>query len=70
MDKRKLTPYSAEWEKAANQEARIYCPDIYPCQKCSYPVMSGFCCVNCEDSNPSKTQEEDDAWDAKYGKKV
>jgi DNA-directed RNA polymerase subunit RPC12/RpoP len=50
---KKMVPYSIEWEKAANNAARSFCPDIYPCMKCGGPVISGFVCTRCGDSNPS-----------------
>ncbi len=53
--------YSEEqWEERANSLARAFCPDIYACKKCEYPVMDGYCCTGCGDSNPSSTKEEDD----------
>lgn len=47
-------PYTPAWEALANNEARGYCPNIYPCQKCGYPVIYGYCCGSCGDSNPSE----------------
>lgn len=46
-------PYSAKWEKLADQQARGYCPTIYPCQKCGFPVIKGYVCGSCGDSDPS-----------------
>ena len=52
----KLVPYSEEWEKKANAEARCFCPDIYPCKKCGYPVISGYCCSGCLTSDPQEKE--------------
>jgi hypothetical protein len=48
----KIIPYSSAWEKKANQLARSYAPYIYPCGKCDGPVMDGYCCTTCGDTNP------------------
>lgn len=29
-----------------------YAPKIYPCQKCGWAVMDGYCCSTCGDTNP------------------
>ena len=48
----RLKPYSEEWERLANRLARSYCPSIRPCHKCHYPVVHGYCCTHCGDTNP------------------
>lgn len=48
----------------------LSCVDIRQCQKCGYPTLSGYCCNHCGDRNPSKTVEQEQAWKAKYVKKV
>ena len=47
-----MKAYSPEWEKIANNMARSYCPNIYPCGKCESPVIEGYCCITCGDTNP------------------
>ncbi len=58
-----MKPYSQLWERAANRLARGYAPQIYPCAKCSYPVLYRYTCTNCGDSNPTepavKTEEKE-----------
>lgn len=50
--KHKIEPYSQHWEKLANAEARNFAPAIYPCKKCSYPVVTGYCCTFCGTKDP------------------
>lgn len=47
-----------EWETAANNLARNFAPDILECHKCGAPVVSGYCCCNCGDTNPSCDDEQ------------
>jgi hypothetical protein len=47
-----IEPYSNRWEQLANEQARSYAPEIYPCVKCGYPVISGYCCNFCNNENP------------------
>ena len=53
-----IEPYSEEWEKLAGQEARSFAPSIYPCGACNYPVVKGYCCTHCGDSNPETPMED------------
>jgi len=46
-----------QYEREANNLARTYAPDIYPCKKCGHPVVSGYCCTFCNDENPSASPE-------------
>jgi len=59
MTKKKLVrmiPYTEEWEKKAGQIARQFCPRIYPCTICGFPVITGYCCTNttCQNTDPSE----------------
>jgi hypothetical protein len=54
-----MEAYSKEWELEANRLSRSYSPLLYPCKKCNHPVVSGYCCSYCGDSNPSSTKEQD-----------
>jgi len=56
---RKWEPYSPSWERAANRLARSFSPGIHPCKKCGYPVIHGYCCTGCGDTNPSSREEEE-----------
>ena len=58
MPKEKLFEYphkynSKEWEQAANNLARGFAPRIYPCKSCGSPVLSGYCCDFCGESDTS-----------------
>ncbi len=55
-----MKPYTQPWERAANRLARNYAPKIYPCAKCSYPVLNGYCCTHCGDTNPSRPPEPEE----------
>jgi len=47
-----MEPYSPEWQREAGALARSYAPPIYPCKKCSHPVVQGYCCTTCGTSEP------------------
>jgi len=47
------TPY---WQRLADKVARSFAPEIYPCAKCGYPVVTGYCCTHCLDDNPEKSR--------------
>lgn len=48
----KLDPESEEWDRIAGDVAMSYCPVIYPCRHCFYPVISGYCCTSCGSAEP------------------
>lgn len=50
---RKMLPYTLKWEKLANQEARNFAPEIYPCKHCGYPTLHGYCCNGCGAGDPT-----------------
>ena len=33
-----------------------YIPATYACKKCQWPVIRGFCCNSCGDTNPSEPE--------------
>jgi len=51
---------SDEYKRAAISLAFSYCPRIYPCAKCGHPVVDGYCCDGCNDSNPKYTKEQEE----------
>ena len=53
---RKMQPFTAKWEREADALARRAAPEIYPCAKCGHPVLSGYCCSTCHDSNPQSSR--------------
>jgi len=46
-----------EWTNLAYQLARSFAPRIYACKKCGYPVVDGYCCYECGDTNPSEMSD-------------
>lgn len=56
---KKVTPYTKSWYEKAFQLLRSYVPGLYPCHKCGNPVISGYCCTYCGDSNPSENDEDE-----------
>ncbi len=48
---KKMTPYTPEWERLANAEARNYVT-IKPCRDCGGPVIDGYCCNHCDSVLP------------------
>lgn len=49
---RKMKPYTKEWERLANIEARLFAPTIKPCRDCGGPCIHGYCCTRCGSINP------------------
>jgi hypothetical protein len=47
----KLEPYTPEWERLANQEARYWTP-LKSCRDCGGPVHTSYCCRRCGSVNP------------------
>ena len=47
----KIEPYSAKWERMADEIARGN-TTIIPCKDCGYPVMAGYCCQHCGSQEP------------------
>lgn len=52
-------PSDAMYRKVACQLAIDYAPAIRTCQKCLWPVIHGYCCRTCGDSNPSQKESEE-----------
>ena len=58
MKKKTIKPPSgAQYRKMEIALALAFCPDIYPCNKCGWPVMLGYCCPTCHDVNPRSGTE-------------
>lgn len=53
---KKIKPYTKRWYNLASQVATNFCPTIYPCKKCGHPVIQGYCCIFCYDTNPSSVK--------------
>ncbi len=52
-------PTTKQYDTAAIHQALVYAPRIYECQKCGWPVVEGYCCSYCGNSNPSSKEEYD-----------
>ena len=50
-------PTDAQYLKAEARIAIDFVPNIYPCNKCGWPVISGYCCTTCGSCDPG--EEED-----------
>ena len=35
--------------------------NIRPCMKCGSPVVCGYCCMFCGDTNPDQTKEQEES---------
>ena len=69
MSKHRIEPPTDEQYQARRLSIVLsYAPRIYACAKCKWPVIDGYCCNTCGDSNPrqyagqSDRTEDDDAW--------
>ena len=45
--------YSPEWEEKASELLKNYFT-VYPCGKCNYPVLKGYCCLSCRTTDPDE----------------
>lgn len=52
MSKKIKPPTEKEFNTRANSIAREFCPRIYACKKCGWPVVNGYCCRTCGDGAP------------------
>jgi hypothetical protein len=52
-------PGLREYEAYKADLAIGYCPRIYACRKCGWPVIEGCCCTTCGDVNPQETRAEE-----------
>jgi len=48
----KIDRLSEQWRSEANMLARDFCPPIRPCNTCGHPVVKGYCCTFCGETNP------------------
>lgn len=51
-EKKKVEPYTPDWNDKANRLARSFAPRIKPCNDCGQPVVDGYCCNFCGSVNP------------------
>jgi hypothetical protein len=52
MDK----PTKEQYQVARARAAISFAPEMYPCKKCGWPVLNGYCCNTCGDTNPSEEE--------------
>ena len=54
-----IAPPSDVEYKQANLRLRLdRAPPTYACMKCGWPVIKGFCCETCGDTNPSEPPQQ------------
>jgi hypothetical protein len=53
-----------DWLKDAAMLAFSYCPTIFHCRHCDYPVVDGYGCSHCGSDDPGS--EEDDGESTHY----
>lgn len=46
-------PDTDEWEIKAGYAARNFAPQIIECGGCRQPTVEGWCCMWCDDDNPT-----------------
>lgn len=52
-------PTKEQYRSAAIETAFSISPDIRPCQKCGWPVVSGYCCKYCGDARPDEKAKDE-----------
>lgn len=50
-------PTVDEYRAAKIQNALDYSPSQYACKKCGWPVVRGYVCTACGDTNPSEASK-------------
>ena len=51
---RRIKPYGRTYQSLQRDLVAIYAPHTRPCSTCYRPVMSGYVCQFCGDSNPTR----------------
>lgn len=64
---RKLDPNGRTYRRLEAQVALSYA-NVRQCQKCWRPYIAGYCCINCGDTSPTRTKEQDAAWERQYAR--
>jgi hypothetical protein len=55
---KKIEPPTAwQYKQASINLAFDYCPPIHNCKKCGWPVIDGYCCRTCGDSDPGNPED-------------
>ena len=49
---------SAKWRKCVVALLERYAPPIKQCRECWHPVIDGYSCTNCGNTNPREPKEE------------
>ncbi len=53
----KKCPSEKTYQREKARIAIDYAPDIYCCGKCGYPVIDGYVCNYCGDTNPQEEEQ-------------
>src|SRR3990172_559071 len=62
----KVEHLSAEEERDAIVQLALTYLDIDTCRKCGHPRVSGYVCVNCDDSNADQSYRQEECDERKY----
>jgi rubrerythrin len=49
---RRNRPTPEQYQRTKIALMQSWCPEIYPCKECGYPVIDGYCCQYCGTNNP------------------
>jgi len=52
-------PTEAQYRKEELQMALDYAPTIYACAECGWPVISGYCCNTCGNTDPRNPKDDE-----------
>jgi len=52
-------PTPEEYKREVLSLLQYFAPRIYTCQKCGWPVATGYCCTTCRDTSPDVKEEEE-----------
>jgi hypothetical protein len=54
----RIEPHSIEYFKQRVALALSFTPEMSPCGECGYPVIKGYFCNNCGNTEPNKSFNE------------
>jgi len=58
MEEKIKKPTKAQYENAKLDLLQSFCPTIYTCCHCGWPVVDGWCCRYCGSESPGRGEEE------------
>jgi hypothetical protein len=48
-----------KWMKLAANLAFYAAPAVFPCKRCGYPVLDGYCCDHCGSDSPGSPDDSE-----------